>query len=171
MARLPRTRIDRKPATFAREAIPIVSTMLASMMPALPLIFLSPAVPPFGFMMLLAWRALHRNLWPVWMALPLGFFNDLFSGSPLGTAMLLWTLAFLAFELFDRRMVWRDYWQEWGIAALLTSGVILGELLIANMTGGATSIIIILPQMLFSAMLFPLVTRLCRSLDNWRLTL
>jgi rod shape-determining protein MreD len=145
--------------------------MIASMVPVLPLIFLSPAVPPFGLMLLLAWRSLHRTLWPVWMALPLGFFDDLFSGAPLGSAMLLWTLAFLAFELFDRRMIWRDYWQEWSIAVFLISAVILGELWIANMTGGDTSVLIIIPQILFSALLYPLVTRLCRSLDIWRLSL
>lgn len=171
MPRPPRTRIDRAPATFSREAIPIVSTMIASMVPVLPLIFLSPVVPPFGLMLLLAWRSLHRTLWPVWMGLPLGFFDDLFSGAPLGSAMLLWTLAFLAFELFDRRMIWRDYGQEWSIAVFLISAVILGELWIANMTGGETGVLIILPQILFSALLYPLVTRVCRALDIWRLSL
>ena len=171
MARLPRTRIDKEPAHFARSAIPIVSTMIGSLAPIAPFVFLAPVVPPFGLMMLLAWRALHRTLWPTWMALPLGFFDDLFSGAPMGSAMLLWTLAFLVYELFDRRMVWRDYWQEWGIAVFLICAVILGQLWIANRSGGATDVFVMIPQAVFSALLFPLMTRICCALDNWRLTL
>jgi rod shape-determining protein MreD len=171
MARAPRSRIDRSPSDFRRQAVPIGSTMLASMVPVLPFIALSPSVPPFGFMMLLAWRSLHRTLWPVWMAVPLGFFDDLFSGQPMGSAILLWTLAFLAFELFDRRMIWRDYWQEWGIASLLVAIVLAGGLWIADMTGGDTSLVRLLPQMVFSALLFPLVTRQCTLLDRWRVSL
>lgn len=171
MARAPRSTIDRAPSNFRREAVPIGSTMLASMAPVLPFVVLSPSIPPFGLMMLLAWRSLHRTLWPVWMAVPLGFFDDLFSGQPIGSAMLLWTLAFLAIELFDRRMVWRDFWQEWGVASALIALVLAGGLLIANMGDGDTKLIVIVPQILFSALLFPLITRFCRFLDGWRTSL
>ncbi len=170
MARAPRSRLDREPSNFRREAVPIGSTMLASMVPVLPFIALAPSMPPFGFMMLLAWRSLHRTLWPVWMAVPLGFFDDVFSGQPMGSAVLLWTLAFLAIELFDRRMVWRDFWQEWGMASALIAVMLIGGLIIANATGGDTGVVVIVPQILFSALLFPLITRLCRMLDRWRVS-
>ena len=48
--------------------------------------------------------------------LPLGLFDDLVSGQPLGSAMLLWTLCFLAIDVLEQRLVWRDFWQDWLIA-------------------------------------------------------
>lgn len=139
------------------------------MMPLLPVISTAPTMPPWGLLMLLAWRMLHRNLWPVWMGLPLGLFDDIFSGQPLGSSMMLWTLGLLGLDLLDRRMVWRDFKQEWAIAASLIIACLLLNLLIAYATGGATSPVLIVPQMIFSVLCFPLVARACSVLDDWRL--
>jgi rod shape-determining protein MreD len=166
--RRPRTRIDRAPTQLQLAAIPIISVMLGSLTALLPMIASAPLLPPFGFMILIAWRLLHRTLWPVWMTLPLGFFDDLFSGQPLGSAVFLWTLAFLTVDLLDRRMLWRDFWQEWGLASALTCLLLLLQLLIANSTGNPTRPSVLVPQMILSVLILPLITRLCARLDLLR---
>ena len=87
MALLPRRdRFAPPPTAFEQQLIPVVSVLLASLVPLLPMIASTPVVPPFGFMMLLSWRLMRNDLWPVWAALPLGLFDDMFSGAPIGTA-------------------------------------------------------------------------------------
>lgn len=169
MARHPRSRIGRAPSNAQRQAVPIVSTMLGSLTPILPIVATAPTMPPWGLLVLLAWRMLHRNLWPVWMGLPLGLFDDLFSGQPLGSSMMLWTLALLGLDLLDRRMLWRDFRQEWIIAGGLIAAVTLFQLAIAHLTGGGTSPLYLLPQIVISVLVFPLVARVCAVLDDWRL--
>ena len=169
MARHPRSRIGRTPSQTQRQAVPIISTMIGSMTPLLPVIATAPLMPPWGLMVLIAWRMLHRNLWPVWMGLPLGLFDDMFSGQPLGSAMMLWTLSLFGLDLLDRRMVWRDFMQEWGIAGGLITAMLLGQLLISYATGGATNPLLLLPQVILSVLAFPLIARICAAIDEWRL--
>lgn len=165
----PRSRIGREPSALRLQGVPLLSTMLASLTPIIPAIFAAPVMPPFGLLFLLAWRMLHRTLWPVWMALPLGLFDDLFSGNVLGSSMLLWPLSFLFLEFVDRRMMWRDFWQEWAIASVLVVATLSAQLLISWTMGGGTPILLLLPQFLLSILAFPLVARICDSLDRWRL--
>jgi rod shape-determining protein MreD len=170
MARHPRSRIGRAPTPTQMIGIPIASTMIASMTPALPVISSVPLMPSWGFLMLLAWRMLHRNLFPIWIAVPLGFFDDLLSGNALGSSMMLWAVAFLILEILDRRMVWRDFRQEWAIASTFIVGVIAAQLAISHMLGATTPFIVMVPQMIVSILVFPLVARACLILDVWRLS-
>jgi rod shape-determining protein MreD len=151
-------------------AVPIVSTMVGSLVPALlPVIAQAPVVPPFGLMVLLAWRLLRPGFWAVWAPLPLGFFDDLVSGQPVGSAMLCWTLAFLVIEASERSVLWRDYVQDWLVAAAAIAGCLAGGYFLALFAGGAAPILAIVPQILASMLLFPAVARLCARLDAWRL--
>jgi len=169
VARHPRSRIGRSPSGIQRQGVPIISTMIGSMTPILPVIATAPVMPPWGLLVLLAWRMLHRNFWPVWMGLPLGFFDDMFSGQPLGSAMMLWTLALLGLDLLDRRMIWRDFRQEWAIAGALIVAILLVQLLISYTNGGATNPLFLVPQIAISVLAFPLVALGCAALDLWRL--
>ena len=99
MERRPRRRIGYAPSVTRLIGIPVASVMLGSLSPLMPLIATLPILPPFGFMILIAWRLLHRTVWPVWAAVPLGAFDDMLSGQPLGSAMILWTLAFFRARL------------------------------------------------------------------------
>jgi rod shape-determining protein MreD len=157
------------PGAFERQAVPIGSVMIASLAPLLPVIATAPVLPPLGLMVLLGWRLLRDDLWPVWIALPLGLFDDIFSGQPLGSAMALWTLCFLAIDLIDSRFVWRDHWQDWGIAALAIAAELGLALCIAHLTGGAMPFILLLPQIAVAVLLFPMIARLCAMLDRLRL--
>lgn len=167
MAILPRRdRFAPPPTEFEQQLIPVVSVMLASLAPLVPMIASTPVLPPFGFMMLLSWRLLRNNLWPVWAVLPLGAFDDLFSGAPIGTAMALWTMCFIAFDAIDRRWVWRDLYQDWGIAITFVSVYLLASCLIS---GGGLPLVMLVPQIAFSALLMPGIIRTAAMMDRWRL--
>ena len=67
-------------------------TLIASLLQALPLVVTTPLVPDFAFLTLLSWRLLRPEMWPAFHALPLGLFDDLVAGHPLGQSMALWTM-------------------------------------------------------------------------------
>lgn len=116
--------------------------------------------------MLLAWRLMRNDLWPVWAALPLGIFDDLFSGAPIGAAAALWTMSFIAIDAIDRRFVWRDHLQDWGIAIAFVAAYLVMAL---GLSGGGLPLAMLLPQIVFSALLFPVIARTAAMLDRWRL--
>ena len=161
---------ELRAARLRGQILPILATLAASCLVLLPFIAVTPAMPPFGFMMLIAWRLLRPELWPMWIGLPLGLFDDLVSGQPIGSAMMLWTLALVAIDVIDQRLVWRDYWQDWLIAAGLTIAVLLGGLVTANMAGGEGHVLLIVPQIVISILIYPAVARVCALLDRWRLS-
>ena len=146
MGRLPRRRIGKMPTQRRMIGIPVASIIIGSLFPILPLIATVPMVPPCGLMLLIAWRLRHRTLFPAWAPLPLGLFDDLVSGQPAGSSMIIWTLAFFALDLFDRRMVWREAMQDWMIASALIAFGLIGGLCFANIGPANTSVIVILPQ-------------------------
>lgn len=162
-------RIARNHSRLRIQGTPVISVMLGSMLTALPVIAAIPAMPPFGLLMLLAWRLLRPELWPLWIAAPLGLFDDLMSGQPLGSAVFLWTISLLVIEFASMRLLWRDYWQDWCIAALAVSFCLIGGMGFARLNGGGGSVLLILPQIAWSALLFPFVARLSARLDRWRL--
>jgi rod shape-determining protein MreD len=163
------SRFDRKQSLLKMLAIPIASVALSSMVTTLPIFTAEPLLPPFGLLMLLSWRLMRPGLLPVWSGVPFGLMDDLFSGQPFGSAGLLWSLAMLAIEIIDSRAIWRDYIQDWVIAALLIIGVLLGGLWIAGLAHAAPEPILLVPQIMVSILLYPLVVRICARLDSWRL--
>jgi rod shape-determining protein MreD len=101
----------------------------------------------------------------VWMPVPLGFFDDMLSGQPLGSAMLLWSAAVLMIDILDTRLVWRDFWQDWLIASGAVAFVLVAGRLIASpfIAHVDTALLI---QILVSAALFPVIARFCAWLDR-----
>jgi len=150
-----------------RLGVPISSVLLGSLVTIVPVIAHYPVLPPFGLLMLLGWRLLRPELFPIWAAAPFGLFDDLVSGQPLGSAILLWTISFFAIELFDQRLVWRDFWQDWLIAAGATAFCLIAGRLIASPIGAHVDTMLIV-QILVSVMLFPLVARLVAWPDRKR---
>ena len=144
--------------SFKARAVPIISTMFGSLTPLLlPLVAQAPIVPPLGLMTLLAWRLLRPGYWAVWAPLPLGLFDDLASGQPVGSAMLSWTIAFLAIDMSERSLLWRDYLQDWFVAAAAIAGCLVLGLLFALFAGGHAPILSIMPQLAASILFFPAV--------------
>jgi rod shape-determining protein MreD len=163
------SRFDREPSLLKMLAIPIASVVLASMVTTLPFLTTQPILPPFGFLMFLSWRLMRPGLLPVWSGVPFGLMDDIFSGQPFGSAGLLWSLAMLAIEVIDSRAIWRDYLQDWLIASVLIAVVLLGGLWITGLAHAAPGPVILLPQIILSILLYPLVVRICARLDSWRL--
>jgi rod shape-determining protein MreD len=151
--------------------VPIVSTLLGSATSLIPTVALSPTWPPLGLVMLLAWRLLRPEIWAAWIGLPLGLADDLLTGQTLGTGMVTWTACLLLADLVEGRFLWRDYWQEWLLAAIAIAFAMLAGWAITCWTGGAAPVRLVLPQILISILCFPIIGRLCATLDRWRLAI
>jgi rod shape-determining protein MreD len=95
----------------------------------------------------------------------LGFFDDMVSGQPLGSAMLLWTMCVLAIDVLDTRLVWRDFWQDWLIASGAIGFCLIAGRLVASPLGSHVDTALLL-QVVTSAALFPLIYRLCVWFDG-----
>jgi rod shape-determining protein MreD len=142
-----------------------LSVVLGSMMTLLPVVATVPFLPPFGLMMLLGWRLVRGDSMKVWMPVPLGFFDDMLSGQPMGSAMLLWSAAVLMIDILDTRLVWRDFWQDWLIASgAITFVLIAGRLIASPFIAHVDTALLI--QILVSAALFPVIARFCAWLDR-----
>ena len=135
----------------------------------MPVIASAPVLPPFGFLLMLAWRQVRPGVLPVWAGLPLGAFDDLFSGQPFGSAILLWSLAMIALDLIEARFPWRNYWLDWLAAAGLVCACQVLALIFANAAGGAAGPGLIVPQLATAILLYPLSGRLVSALDRLRL--
>jgi rod shape-determining protein MreD len=77
------SRLDRGPRKLAR-ALPALSVALASLLPLVPVVSEVGWFPETGFLLLLAWRLLRSDVIPAWWAAPLGLWNDLVLGLPVG---------------------------------------------------------------------------------------
>lgn len=162
-------RINRAPSPLLAVGVPWITIMLASMAPAWPLIASAPLLPPLGFMLLMAWRQIRPGLLPVWAGLPLGLFDDIFSGQPFGSAVLLWSLAMIGFEALEARFPWRDFAHDWiGAIGVLLAYLISG-LVFANASGGSADIVLILPQFAIAALFYPMTGRIVAACDRFRL--
>ena len=161
--------INRRPSRLLARATPWLSIALASWLTTLVWIGSAPTVPPFGLLTLIAWRMLRPGLLPVWAGLPLGLVDDLYSGQPFGSAVLLWSLTMLLIEWIEHRVPWRSFALDWAIAAALIAAVLLAGAAIADLGGGATPVALVAPQIALSWLLYPLVARLVARLDRLRL--
>jgi rod shape-determining protein MreD len=162
-------RINRAPSPIVAVAVPWITVMMGSLAPAIPLIASSPILPPFGFMFLVAWRQIRPGLLPVWAGLPLGLFDDIYSGQPFGSAMLIWSVAMIILDMIEARFPWRNFWQEWLVGSLMTAVCLFAGALFANASGASTPPVLIAPQLVLAVLLYPLAGRLVAMFDRFRL--
>ena len=161
--------LNRVPSPVLAMATPWLSIMLASLLPSMPVVASAPVMPPFGLLLLLAWRQVRPGFLPIWAGLPLGAFDDLYSGQPFGSAILLWSLAMICLDAIEARFPWRSYWLDWLVSVgLICACQILG-LTIANAAGGSAHIAVLFPQLATAILLYPLAGRLVSALDRMRL--
>jgi rod shape-determining protein MreD len=157
------SRINRSHSTVLANGVPYLSIMLASVLPLIVIASALPIVPPLGFLMLI-------GLLPVWAGFPLGLFDDLFSGQPLGSAALLWSLAMIAVEVIETRFPWRSFAQDWFTAGLILPVYLLAAMLFSGGEPSLPMLIALVPQIVLSILLFPLVALFVAFLDRKRLT-
>jgi rod shape-determining protein MreD len=152
------SRINRTQSPIRVGSVPYLSIMLASLLPVLLIADVMPLLPSLGLLMLL-----------LWAGAPLGAFDDLFSGQPFGSAMLLWSLALIAIELIEARFPWRGFWQDWFTAGLAAVLVWLAGLMLSGGRLTPEMLVVALPQALLAVLLYPILARMVASLDRFRL--
>ena len=162
--------INRVTSPWRANTVPYVSIMLASLLPIWIMADVMPVVPPLGFLIFLSWRVMRPGLLPLWAGVPLGAFDDLFSGQPFGSAILLWSLTMIALELIETRFPWRGFWQDWFTAGLAIVLYIFAAMAVSGATMTVFMVTAALPQILFSVLLYPLFARLIAWLDRFRLS-
>ncbi|WP_379550316.1 rod shape-determining protein MreD [Erythrobacter sp. W53] len=163
-------RINRRHSTLLAVCVPWITILLGSLLPQFFLTSALPLIPPLGFIMLIAWRLVRPGLMPIWAGFPLGAFDDLFSGQPFGSAILLWSLALIAIEVMDQRLPWRNFPQDWFSASITFSVYAAGGFLISGALITLPAFIGLGPQLLLSILLFPVAARIVAWLDRLRLT-
>ena len=163
-----RRKIGEGPMRLAT-LLPAASVVAASLLAALPIVSSNGWYPDFGFLVLISWRLLRADPFPAWWAAPLGLINDLFTGGPIGLSVAWWSAIMLALDLIDRRTMWRDYWTEWVLAAVL---IAINEWLqwrVAALVGARIEFVKMVPGLIISICVFPLTAWLVSRLDAWRL--
>ena len=164
----PPRRIGQGPSPLAGY-VPAATVIAASLLAALPIISTSGWYPDFGYLVFIGWRLLRADPWPAWWAAPLGFVNDLFTGYPVGFSIALWSATMLVLDLIDRRTMWRDYWLEWVVAAVL---ILINEWLqwhIAEIAAGPMPFSAMVPPLAISICVFPAFAWVISRIDAWRL--
>jgi rod shape-determining protein MreD len=169
MSRIAGSSTDVALWTMRRQGVPVLTTLAASLLDLAPIVARAPLIPDFAFLVLIAWRLLRPGMWMAHIALPLGLFNDLVAGHPLGQSMAIWTVTFLVLDLVDMRVGWRDYWVDWLLACAAIFFNSVGGWYIARLMGSQAHYAVMLPQLLLSVFAYPLVARLVLALDRWRL--
>ena len=168
-------KITRAPSPAFAYFVPWGSVMLASLLPGWLAIAMKPWLPPLGFLTLLAWRQLRPGLLPVWSGFLLGLFDDLFSGQPFGSAMMLWSVAMLSLDIIEAHFPWRNFLIEWSVASVIIAIYVPLTGLIASAGTGtgppaAGWVVLLAPQLLVAVVIYPAVGRIVARLDRFRLT-
>ena len=163
------SRINRAQFAPLVYGLPWLTILVGSLSPWLPVIAPAPVLPPLGFLLMLAWRLLRPGLLPAWAGLPLGLFDDLYSGQPMGSGVLLFSLALIIVELVEIRFPWRNFWLDW----LTASCILVPYLVIASLLSGTeltpVQLGVIAPQVVLSIVLFPIIARVVAMADRFRL--
>ncbi len=164
------SRINRTQSPLRASIVPYASILIGSLVPFVLLADVMPLAPPLGFLVLIAWRIMRPGLLPLWVGVPLGAFDDLFSGQPFGSAVLLWSLTMIALEMIETRFPWRGFWQDWFSAGLAIVLYIFAAMAVSGAAPTIHQLIAAVPQVLLSVLLYPIISRMIAWLDRYRLS-
>ncbi|MFM5948626.1 MAG: rod shape-determining protein MreD [Novosphingobium sp.] len=162
-------RINRAPSPTLAITLPWLLVMIGSLSPAFPIVSSAALVPPLGFILLVAWQQLRPGLFPVWAGLPLGLFDDLYSGQPFGSAVLLWSATMIALDVVEVRFPWRGVVLNWLAASGIVAVYILLAAQLADLAGGNSSLLHLLPQIALSILAYPIAAKVVGAFDRLRL--
>ncbi|MDE2403445.1 MAG: rod shape-determining protein MreD [Sphingomonadales bacterium] len=164
-----RKRINRAPSPLLAHGAPWLTVMLGSLAAGWLAIARTPVMPPLGYLVLIGWRQLRPGVLPVWAGLPLGLADDLVSGQPAGSAVLLWSLTLLGLEAIEARWPWRNFGIEWAVAAGLIALYLLGAAMLASGTARIDWLPGVLVQIVVSVLAYPPAARAVAAFDRLRL--
>ncbi|AKH41628.1 rod shape-determining protein MreD [Altererythrobacter atlanticus] len=163
------SKINRDHLPLLVYGVPWLTILLGSLTPWLPIISPAPVMPPMALLMMLGWRLLRPGVLPLWAGLPIGLFDDLFSGQPLGSGILLFSLALIAVDLIEIRFPWRSFWLDWLTATAIVAIYLFACAVISGLAFNPVQLRVILPQLLLSIVLIPILARVISLLDRFRL--
>ncbi|MCP9223171.1 rod shape-determining protein MreD [Erythrobacter sp. LQ02-29] len=163
------SRINRAHSPFFASVVPWLTIMLGSLVTALPVVSAIPLMPPLALLLLLAWRFIRPGVVPVWAGFPLGLWDDLFSGQPFGSAILLYSLILLGIEALEARFPWRSFLQDWLLASVLSAAYLFLSLILSGARIDAVTITYLWPQALLSILSYPIIARMVAIFDRIRL--
>jgi rod shape-determining protein MreD len=163
----PRAPFEEPLSHGSARLLPWSSVMLGSLVTILPWGATLPLLPPFGLLMMLSWRLLAPLSLRVWAPALLGLFDDLVSGQPIGSAMLLWTLGFFLVDALDARSGVRDFAQNWAMAAVAIALCLTGGRFVATPVGAHVDAVLTM-QIMTAILLFPTTARLVAWIDARR---
>ncbi|WP_238473907.1 rod shape-determining protein MreD [Altericroceibacterium spongiae] len=146
-----------------------MTIILACLAPMVPFIALAPLIPPLGYLFLLTWRLVRPGLLPLWAGLPLGALDDLFSGQPFGNGIFLFSITLLTLETVEMRFPWRSFLLDWLTASIALAIYLYAGFLFSGAELTSIQLRLILPQLLLSIVLFPIIARMVALLDRFRL--
>ena len=106
---------------------------------------------------------------PIWAGIIFGMWDDLFSGQPFGSGILLFSATMMAIEIIDLRFPWRGFAQDWLIASIIAVIYIVGAMLISGSTLGLPLFAVVVPQLLLSVIAYPFIAFIVSRLDRLRL--
>lgn len=163
-------KINRVQSPWRSRSVHYITILLGSLVPFFIVADIMPVAPPLGFMIFLGWRLMRPGLMPLWVGVPLGAFDDLFSGQPFGSAILLWSVTMIAIELIETRFPWRGFWQDWFTAGFAILLYIVAAMFVSGATLSFELFLVILPQIALSIMLYPIISRVIARADRFRLS-
>ena len=163
-------RINREQSPWRARTVHYVTIMIASFVPFVFLADVMPLLPPLGLMLFLGWRIMRPGLLPLWAGVPMGAFDDLFSGQPFGSGVLLWSLAMIVLDVLEARFPWRGFWQDWFTAGLGAAAYILVAMVVSGAQPTITMVLTCVPQIALAILLYPVIARLIAGFDRFRLS-
>lgn len=163
----PRKPFQRPLPPARARALPWLTVVAGSLITIVPVAATLPLLPPFGLLMLLAWRLLAPLALRPWAPALLGLFDDCLSGQPLGSAMLLWTLAAFLVDLVEQRTLFRSFVQDWLIAAVAIAFCLIAGRLLASPLGAHVDLVLV-PQIVVTILLFPFAAWVIAWVDRRR---
>lgn len=163
-------KINRVQSPWRANSVHYITIVLGSLIPLFAMADIMPIAPPLGFMVFLCWRLMRPGLMPLWIGVPLGAFDDLVSGQPFGSAILLWSVTMIALELIESRFPWRGFWQDWFTASFAILVYILAAMTVSGAKLSTPLLFAVIPQIAVSIMLYPLLARVVAWFDRYRLS-
>ncbi|MEM1197088.1 MAG: rod shape-determining protein MreD [Pseudomonadota bacterium] len=163
-------RINRARSPWRAVTVPYATILIASLAPFVLLADTFPLAPPLGYLMFLGWRIMRPGLLPIWVGVPLGAFDDLFSGQPFGSGILLWSVTMIALELIESRFPWRGFRQDWFTASLGAVLYLFAAMAISGSPLTPAMAVAALPQAALAILLYPFIAQVISRLDRFRLS-
>lgn len=161
--------INRVQSPLRAQLVPYISILAGSLLPFFLMADVMPLVPPFGFMMMVGWRIMRPGFLPLWAGVPLGAFDDLFSGQPFGSGILLFSITMITLELIETRFPWRGFWQDWFTAGFALVLYIIGAMVVSGADLTPHLFFAAIPQIVLGVLLYPVISWLIARLDRFRL--